>query len=92
MQGKRDLDQGCQMVYFQTKDPNLGKFCRGLSMEDVGIGIVRPYIWSTLQTFGIFVAILCTYFIVIWNIFPVWVYSNMKNLATLISTLFFQPG
>jgi hypothetical protein len=29
------LDQGCQMmVYFQTKNPNLGKF---LKVEDVGI-------------------------------------------------------
>jgi hypothetical protein len=31
------LSQGCQMVYFQTKRPNLGKFCRGLAIEVVGI-------------------------------------------------------
>jgi hypothetical protein len=24
------LEQGCQMVYFQTKNPNLGKFLRAL--------------------------------------------------------------
>jgi hypothetical protein len=27
----RGFVQGCQMVYFQTKNPNLGKFCRGKS-------------------------------------------------------------
>jgi hypothetical protein len=26
-----------QMVYFQTKNPNLGKFFKSLPMEDVGI-------------------------------------------------------
>jgi hypothetical protein len=29
--------QGCQMVYFQTKNPDLGQFLQGLTMEDVGI-------------------------------------------------------
>jgi hypothetical protein len=24
------VEQGCQMVYFQTKNPNLGKFWRGM--------------------------------------------------------------
>jgi hypothetical protein len=27
--------QGCQMVYFQTKNPNLGKFWRALSLENL---------------------------------------------------------
>jgi hypothetical protein len=34
------VDQGCQMVYFQAKNPNLGKFWMA--------------IWNTLQTLGIF--------------------------------------
>jgi hypothetical protein len=29
--------QGCQMVYFQTQIPTLGKILEGLVMEDVGI-------------------------------------------------------
>jgi hypothetical protein len=29
--------QGCQMVYFQTKNHNLGKFGRALAIEDGGI-------------------------------------------------------
>jgi hypothetical protein len=29
--------QGCQMVCFQTKNPNLGKFLGVLQFEDVGI-------------------------------------------------------
>jgi hypothetical protein len=31
------LEQGCQMAYFQTKNPNLGKFRRAFAMKDVGI-------------------------------------------------------
>jgi hypothetical protein len=27
------LEQGCQMVYFQTKNPNLGKFWRALELK-----------------------------------------------------------
>jgi hypothetical protein len=30
------LDQGCQMVYFKTKNCNLGTL-EGLAMEDVGV-------------------------------------------------------
>jgi hypothetical protein len=29
--------QGCQMVYFQTKNPDLGKFLEVYAIEDVGI-------------------------------------------------------
>jgi hypothetical protein len=29
--------QGCQMVCFQTKNPNLGKILEGLEMENLGI-------------------------------------------------------
>jgi hypothetical protein len=32
-----DAAPGCQMVYFQTKNPNLGKFWEGLAVEAVGI-------------------------------------------------------
>jgi hypothetical protein len=34
--------QGCQMAYFQTENPYLGKFWWGLAVEDVGICILWP--------------------------------------------------
>jgi hypothetical protein len=43
--------EGCQMVYFQNKNPNLGKFWRALGRK------MLMYFTATgniLQTFGIF--------------------------------------
>jgi hypothetical protein len=75
--------QGCQMVYFQTKNPNLGKFWRVLQWQDI----------CTLWTFGIFYSQLL-YFMAIWYIlwlfgiyFPVLVCCIEKNLETLILSL-----
>jgi hypothetical protein len=52
------MNQVCQMGYFQTKNPNLGKFLEGLAMEDYGIfyGHLVYFMdtWSILQPFGIF--------------------------------------
>jgi hypothetical protein len=31
--GASSLEQGCQMVYFQNKNPNLGKFWRALGWK-----------------------------------------------------------
>jgi hypothetical protein len=42
--------QGCQMVYFQTKNPNLGNFWRALQFK---MFVYFVDIWSTLQPFGI---------------------------------------
>jgi hypothetical protein len=46
------------MVYFQTKDPNLGKFSEGLAVEDVGTVygnlVYFTVIWYVLLPFGIF--------------------------------------
>jgi hypothetical protein len=42
--------QGCQMVYFQTKNPNLGKFWRVLQSKMLAYCIA---IWSILWAFGI---------------------------------------
>jgi hypothetical protein len=44
------VDQGCQMVSFQTKNPNLCKLCVNyVAMEDAGIFYVHlvsiPAIW-----------------------------------------------
>jgi hypothetical protein len=58
--GKLDCPQGCQMVSFQTKNPNLGKVWRALDgkMLLYGIGILYRYlryfmtIWYILCSFG----------------------------------------
>jgi hypothetical protein len=46
------------MVYFQTKNPNLGKFWRVLAMEDAGIyyGHLVNFLafWYILWNYGIF--------------------------------------
>jgi hypothetical protein len=52
-------EQGCQMVYFQTKNPNLGKFSSVLQRKMlVYIFYVQlvyvPAIWSILCSFGSF--------------------------------------
>jgi hypothetical protein len=44
------LFQGCQMVYFQTKNPNSGKFCRFLRWK---MSVYFMAIWSILRPFGI---------------------------------------
>jgi hypothetical protein len=44
-------EQGCQMVYFQTKNPNLGKFLMALDWKML---IYFMAICNILQTFGIF--------------------------------------
>jgi hypothetical protein len=41
-------DQGCQMVSFQTKNQNLGKFRRALDWKML---IYLMEIWNILQTF-----------------------------------------
>jgi hypothetical protein len=73
--------QGCQMVYLQTKNFNLGKFWRALEWKIAGIIYDNlkylTAIWYTLWPFGI-------YLNVIWYIFPLLVCCTMKNLATLL--------
>jgi hypothetical protein len=57
-------EQGCQMVSFQTKNPNLGKFWRVLDWKML---IYFMAIWNVLQTFGMFYRHLeC--FTDIWNV------------------------
>jgi hypothetical protein len=47
--------QGCQMVYFQTENPNLGKFWRDLGWKMLMYFMV---IWNILLPFGIFVVVI----------------------------------
>jgi hypothetical protein len=44
-------DQGCQMVYFQTKNPILGNFWRVLQLKML---VYYIHIWSIFMPFGIF--------------------------------------
>jgi hypothetical protein len=60
-----DSHQGCQMVCFQTKNANLGKFWRALDWKML---IYFMPIWNILQTFGIFYNHL-VHFVFIWYIF-----------------------
>jgi hypothetical protein len=73
------LNQGCQMLYFQTENPTLGKFWKAMKWK---IFVYFTDIWSILRSFGIF----CVAFMVVWYIFPVLVSFIKKNLATLFRT------
>jgi hypothetical protein len=71
-----DQNQGCQMVYFQTKIKSLGKFFMVLKwnlseyfMSSYGHLVYFIVIWYILGSFGIF--LVC---------------FTKKNLATLIRT------
>jgi hypothetical protein len=75
-------DQSCQMVSFQTKNSNLGKFWRALYGKIV---IYLMTIWNILRAFRIFYNHL-VHFMFIWYIIPVGVLSTKKNLATLFKT------
>jgi hypothetical protein len=71
--------QDCQMVYFQTKKLNLGKFRRTL---DCKMLIYFMVIWNILRTFGIsFDRLVHTS--VHWVLFPDLGSYTKKNLATL---------
>jgi hypothetical protein len=72
-------EQGCQMVYLQAKNPNLGKFWRILQRKILVYFMSIRYI---LRPFAIFYGHL-VYFLVIWYIFPILVSCSKKNLATL---------
>jgi hypothetical protein len=60
-------DQGCQMVCFQTKNPNLGKFWRVLQWKML-VYILCPFglFYSHWKYFYSHLV----YFVVIWYIFP----------------------
>jgi hypothetical protein len=65
-------NQGCQMAYFQTKNPDLGKFLRVLQwkMSVYYMSIVYfTATWYILRTFGIFCGYL-VYFFPFWYVIP----------------------
>jgi hypothetical protein len=62
---KLSWDQGCQMVCFQTKNPNLGKFWR--RALDWKMFTYFMATWNVLWIFGIFSDHL-VHFVFIWYI------------------------
>jgi hypothetical protein len=67
------------MIYFHTKNPNLGKFWRALEWK---LLVYFMTIWNTyICTVTVyFMAVRSRY--VIWYIFPFWYVWAKKNLAT----------
>jgi hypothetical protein len=77
----RQQVQGCQMVYFQTKNPNLGIFWWALECKML---LYFMTIWNILRPFGIIYGRfgICS----LWSFgvfFPFWYIWTKKNLATL---------
>jgi hypothetical protein len=66
--GTLDLfrNQGCQMVYFQTKNPNVDTFPRALEWEML---LHFMIIWNILWPFCKFIAVWYGWFVAIWYIF-----------------------
>jgi hypothetical protein len=67
--------QGCQIVCFQTKNPNLGKFGRALDWKML---IYFMPIWNILQTFGIFYNQLSHFVFISCIFFQFWYHVPRK--------------
>jgi hypothetical protein len=63
--GEGYVNQGCQMVCFQTKNPNLGEFWRVLQWKMM---VYFMDTWSILRSFVRFYGHLVQ-FVIIWYIF-----------------------
>jgi hypothetical protein len=74
------MAKGCQMVRFQTKNTDLGKFWRVLRWKML---VYFMAVWSIIWPSGIFCGFL-VYLTAIWHISPVFVSCSKKNLATLL--------
>jgi hypothetical protein len=78
--GQWTWKQGCQIVYFQTKNPNLGNFLRALDCKlYICMCVHMKYflsIWNILYPFRIFYDHL-VHFVFIWYIFPVYYHVCM---------------
>jgi hypothetical protein len=72
---KSDLQQGCQMVYFQTKNPNLGKIWTAVEWKKL---LYFMTVWNIFRSFGIIYSRL-EYFVVMWYIFPVLVCLDQEK-------------
>jgi hypothetical protein len=70
------FDQGCQMFYFQTENPNLDKIWRALEWKTLSYSMT---IWNILLPFGIIYGRLVK-FVVIWYIFPRFGMFGQRNI------------
>jgi hypothetical protein len=77
--------QGCQMVYFQTEDPNLGKFWRALQWK---LLVCFMTIWSILRPSGLFYCHL-VYFTAIWYI--LWSFGIFSPVKLCCTKKIWQP-
>jgi hypothetical protein len=85
MQSYRRPQQGCQMVYFQTKNTILDKFWSALDWKML---IYFMDVWNILRTFGIFYDHL-VHFVFIWYIFPVFGIMYHENSGNPGPQLFY---
>jgi hypothetical protein len=79
--------QGCQMAYFQTKNPDLGKFWRVLQWKMLVFYIYAHLVYFTTIRYCYFATNRYIYVVcmVIWYILTFLVGCSEKNLATLYS-------
>jgi hypothetical protein len=84
MKANSRSSQGCQMVYFQTKNPTLGKFLRALDWKMLKYLMAIRNILRTLGKFRDHF----DHFVLFGTFFPVWVSRTNKNLATLVPATF----
>jgi hypothetical protein len=68
------------MEYFQTKNPDLGKFWRVLQWKLLEYNTT---IWSIFRILRVFVYVHFEHFMVLWYFFPDLVCCTKKNLAAL---------
>jgi hypothetical protein len=86
--GKNGAEQGCQMVCFQTKNTNLGKFWRVLQWKFLVYFMV---ICTILRPFGVFYGYL-VYFSPFWYVVPrkiwqPWSRTRIQFKATRVTRL-----
>jgi hypothetical protein len=87
---RNDLEQGCQLVYFQTKNSNLGKFWRALDWKIFiyFMDILEHFtgIWNIYDSLGTFCARL-VHFFRFWYHVPrkLWQPCRVRILRNLIT-------
>jgi hypothetical protein len=73
----RPEGQGCQMAYFQTKNPNLGKFLRICNGKML---VYYEAIWSVFRPFVVFCG-RSVYFMAIWYVIPREIWQPVRRLV-----------
>jgi hypothetical protein len=78
----RLCNQGCQMVYFQTKNPNLGNFWSAMQWKML---VNFMAIWSILLPFHIFYSHLVYFEIVLVYFFPFFLYQEKSGSSVSVT-------